>query len=874
MSSKQLTASVRLNTSQAEKAINNLVNKLSQINKQVNSFNTNNIEKHLNNGANSASRLNREVQKTKATADKLNSPLGKTSIKISEIKTRVQSWLTSQQQVNASIRNSHSLLGSIGSRLRGIAATYLGIMGMRGAINVSDNITSAENKLNYVSAQHLGDSAYASDGSYSNAVFAQTQENMNKMYASAQRVGMSYNDMMSNVSKSMALASKAFGGSTDAAIRFQEIMAEAYAVGGASAAEMSSSMYQMIQALGSGTLAGDELRSVREGAPLAYQAIEKFVQGVYDTEESLKDLASQGKVTSDMVVAAIMNSGNELDKAFALTEQTFARTWNQIKNAAIKAFAPVSKTLRKTLNSALDSGLIDKIEYIFVVVSVVIQKIINLISACFSWIYDNWSWLEGIVVTGLIMLGGYFAWLAVKAIASAIASAVAWTIVHWKLALVLAIIFAIIYSLYLWQQGVIDTTTVILIAAGIIVAALLVIGLVTMNITLLAIAGILLVLMFVFMFFEEVCGVTWGIVEFIVACLATLGNFIAVIIAFILICIVNTIAFVINLIVGCVNVICALFQNGAALIGNIISALGNFIGAVCQNIGIFFSNLWYGATSSFWGFIGDVLSGLADLEPAFNALAELFGLEGVSLSGLTAGAYERANSADSKIKDYVDVGNAWNEGMNTNDYVSVKDAWSNGWNTVDYANLTDALVSASTTFGEGLNGYSWSESYDEGSAWGAGIKDKINEWGSGIKDKLSGDDSILDKLGLGDTIDAQLKDLKDYLGDGIGSSYNMPSPEELLNGANGGGDVGKNLKNIDDNTANIADSMELTQEDVKYLRKIAELEWKKEYTLASVQIDMTNTNTINNKGDLEGWVIDLRDMLQAELEAMANGVYA
>ena len=72
----------------------------------------------------------------------------------------------------------------------------------------------------------------------------------------------------------------------------------------------------------------------------------------------------------------------------------------------------------------------------------------------------------------------------------------------------------------------------------------------------------------------------------------------------------------------------------------------------------------------------------------------------------------------------------------------------------------------------------------------------------------------------------------------------------------------------------MAKSMDLAEEDLKYLRELAEKEWKKEYTTANITVDMSNFNTINNDGDLDGIVTKLRDKLYEEMNSLADGVYA
>lgn len=79
-------------------------------------------------------------------------------------------------------------------------------------------------------------------------------------------------------------------------------------VSGATSAEASAALLQLKQALGSGVLQGDELRSIREQAPLVGQAIAKEM-GV--TIGELKKLGSEGKITTDIVLKALASLKDE-----------------------------------------------------------------------------------------------------------------------------------------------------------------------------------------------------------------------------------------------------------------------------------------------------------------------------------------------------------------------------------------------------------------------------------------------------------------------------------------------------------------------------------------------------------------------------------
>lgn len=109
-------------------------------------------------------------------------------------------------------------------------------------------------------------------------------------------------------------------------------------VGGSTSAEASAALIQLKQALGSGVLQGDELRSIRQQAPLVGQAIAKEM-GV--TVSELKQLGQEGKITTDIVLKALATLKDEnLDK---LNQQfdTGAQ--------AIKDFQVASENLGKVL---------------------------------------------------------------------------------------------------------------------------------------------------------------------------------------------------------------------------------------------------------------------------------------------------------------------------------------------------------------------------------------------------------------------------------------------------------------------------------------------------------------------------------------------
>lgn len=801
MPSKQLSASIRFNTQNATRSLDKLLTKINAINKAIGKpNNTNGLEKQVNKtlmqeeklkqavakrqlaeqrvttekhkGAIQAEKLRAaEIQTATAAAkhedvvNRINAKKQKTVDNTNKVVQKTNEWSSKLGTVRSMLKSNNSILGSMWNKLKGIAATYLGVMGAKAVIGASDTITSAENRLNNLPGGNP----------------QLTAESLDKIYGAAQRSRSGYSDMIGNVSKSMTLAGDAFQGNIDNAIRFQEIMSKAYTIGGASAAEQASSMYQLVQALGSGVLQGDELRSVREGAPIAYKKIEEFAQGVFDTEKSLKDLASQGVITSDIIVAAIMDAESEITKSFENTKITFAQTWDNIKNMALKAFTPVLQKLNDLLNEEESQAAIQRIGDALVWLADKAIVALDYLIQGINWVADNWDWLKNVVIAAIILMITWHIAKSAVVISCTLAEAAIWIVANWQMVLavfgvVTAItillmgILGVISVFAMWKAGAIDTCQAIVRALLIIGVVFLVLGtictggiLAIYGLAILAIAGIL-------HWLEQICGaITW--------------------------------------------------------FGGLCKNIGLVICNVATNIGIAFSNAWHGALESFWNFIAGCLEGLNWLAKPLGAIAELFG-KSFDYGSFVQGIRNKASAHASKKQSYVPT-----------------TAFAEGWGK---------------------------DSYAIGANWASGLKGKLNALGSKNQtwQGLGGIGSTLD--GVSNSANGLLNPYDPAYS--VGGAYD---PSGALGDINSGLDkLNGGVSDVGGSAGKIADSMEVTEEDLKYLRQIAEMEWKKEYTTASIKIDMSNYNTVNGDSDLDGIVTKLSDKLREELAVVANGVYA
>lgn len=160
-----------------------------------------------------------------------------------------------------------------------------------------------------------------------------------------------------------------------------------------------------------------------------------------------------------------------------------------------------------------------------------------------------------------------------------------------------------------------------------------------------------------------------------------------------------------------------------------------------------------------------------------------------------------------------------------------------------------------------------------------GWRDSLGGWvddtfgkGDEIMAKMNADDMKLGRFEYGAAWDAGYS-----FGEGIDESIANFDPSSLFNTNVPGADDYANLGNygsgIAGNTGKIADSMDITEEDLKYLRDIAEQEAVNRFTTAEITIEQTNHNTVSGKMDLDGIVSGLTDAANEAVDRIAEGVH-
>lgn len=155
---------------------------------------------------------------------------------------------------------------------------------------------------------------------------AETQE---RIFAVAQRSAAPLSETGELFAR-LTRSTKELGVSQDEVLVATETISKAMKIGGASAQEASAAMLQLGQALGSGRLQGDELRSILENAPvLAELLATEFGVAVGE----LKKLGEDGELVTARVFKAIAAGSREIEAAFAQTIPTIADGWTRLVSA-------------------------------------------------------------------------------------------------------------------------------------------------------------------------------------------------------------------------------------------------------------------------------------------------------------------------------------------------------------------------------------------------------------------------------------------------------------------------------------------------------------------------------------------------------------
>lgn len=672
------------------------------------------------------------------------------------------------------------------------------------AMSISDEYANMNARLNMIN-----------DGMQS------TNELQKSIFTSAQRTGSAYTEMANGVAKMRMQAGDVFQNNGET-IAFLETMNKSFVVGGASIEEQKSAMMQLTQAMASGKLQGDELRSLAETSPALIQAIATKL-GV--TRGEVKKLGADGKITADIVKTAMLEASEKIDEQFRNMPMTWGRAWQNFINYMTKAFEPLSIKINQIANSAEFQQFASMVASVIQIVINALIVLMNIIGAIWSkiaplikWIADNWSTIAPIVIA--VAGAMFYYWLSVNAVSfamkglemamnlakgavSAFNAVLAMGPIGWVIMgiiILIGVIYAVVNAFNQWAGTSISAT-------GIIIGSVFALGMTIWNILMFLFNIVILII-------NGILAMVFGLINMIIGFFFMLYQFILMILAGILGLFDWLVTGVINLALELVFQFQTAWYNIAQGGRNMAVAIGNFV-----------SSMVNGVISLVEGMINGILSGINGMIGFLNGMGLNIGAVGT----VTLGRVDFGN----------DIGNAI-DSMEA----PVK-------KTFEGLHLADGIVNHLESLGDapsfqapqiGSLGYG-----DVGGAFNTGY-----EIGKGV-DKAVGD------MFSGSPGDVE----NSFLGD------NGQTPYELSPANNAGGaEKSRNPKGGHlDRVGKIDDEVKLDSEFIKLVQDVATMKWQQNFITLKPEI-VTNIDSINSDREYGNMLDDLNATI---VDAINNG---
>ncbi|MFM4571245.1 tape measure protein [Klebsiella pneumoniae subsp. ozaenae] len=261
-----------------------------------------------------------------------------------DIEMDVQGLLVAQQRVNQRLdlmeRGFDSTTRAVNntersmSSLSGVAVALAAALSVKQVSEYADAWATVNNKL----ANSLRPNEQLAD--VTERVFNITQQTRSSLDATA------------SLYARLERATRQYGTSADDLAKLTTIINQGFVVSGATAQEAENAIIQLSQGLASGALRGEEFNSVNEQGNRLIVALADSM-GVSIGE--MRNMAAQGKLTTDVVVNGLLSQGAVIGKEFANTTSTISQALQVAGNNVTKFFGENStvKTGAAIFNDAV-----------------------------------------------------------------------------------------------------------------------------------------------------------------------------------------------------------------------------------------------------------------------------------------------------------------------------------------------------------------------------------------------------------------------------------------------------------------------------------------------------------------------------------------
>ena len=305
---------------------------------------------------------------------------------IHEANRVLQQTEAQQDAVNQSLHEGSNAADRLWGKIKGFIAAYAGWNVVKQMVMWSDEMTNIQARV-----------AMINDGTRT------TEQLMAAIYQSAQNSHASFQSMADLVGRLGNNAREAFS-SNDELLAFAEQLNKQFSISGAGAQEAQNATIQLIQGLSAGALRGEELNSVFEQAPTIIRTISEYL-GVGIGE--IRQLASEGKLTADVVKNALLGAAEETNAAFNAVPLTFGVAWTMVKNTAQMNMLGLQKVISDTFNTGEFQAIMDNLTAAFSNFIQFVTVGVKGTVATVNFLYENWSLIAPVIGTVVGAMAAY-----------------------------------------------------------------------------------------------------------------------------------------------------------------------------------------------------------------------------------------------------------------------------------------------------------------------------------------------------------------------------------------------------------------------------------------------------------------------------------
>ncbi|MEB4559605.1 tape measure protein [Pasteurella multocida] len=272
------------------------------------------IKADLNNALSNFKALENELQRTGNSANKLGAQSAIGAKGLEGLGRQADSTTNKLGKTRAGVESISKQLASFRNQIYFFQSLAPISFGVTGLANTADAYKNYEARVHLVSRSNQ-----EAQGTFKE-LMSIANETGQQFASTAELYTRVYRSMGSNANHAEVL-------------NFTKTVQQALVVSGAGAQESQAALIQLSQGLAAGALRGEEFNSVAEQAPIILEVLQKSLG---KTRGELRKMAEEGKLSAQLIIAAMKESSDEIQAQYDAMPRTISRSINELTNEWMK----------------------------------------------------------------------------------------------------------------------------------------------------------------------------------------------------------------------------------------------------------------------------------------------------------------------------------------------------------------------------------------------------------------------------------------------------------------------------------------------------------------------------------------------------------